>query len=525
MKAAPVQLLLSLRTDRRMPAIKKILVANRGEIAVRIMRTCKEMDIRTVAVFSEADRLMPHVLMADEAYLLGPPPSRESYLRVDRILDVARSCGADAIHPGYGFLSENEDFAEAVTRAGLIFIGPSASSIRAMGDKTEARRIVSRAGVPIVPGTAESVETAEAAEEFCRAHGFPVLIKAAAGGGGKGMRIVRRKEDLVSLLGAARSEARSSFGDGRVYLEKYLEGPRHIEFQILADNHGNVIHLGERECSIQRRHQKVIEETPSVIVDDRMREAMGETAVNAARACAYVNAGTIEFLVDRHRHFYFLEMNTRLQVEHPVTEMRTGVDLVASQIRIAMGEPLGMRQQDVHFRGHAIECRIYAEDPKNNYLPSTGIVRHLRPSQGFGIRDDRGIEQGNEISVYYDPLVSKLVVWGQTREETRRRMIRALTEYEVLGVETNIPLNLAVLQHPRFIEGTFDTHFLEDERIAALRPDIESCEMMAASAVAALMFHQETEKNGNAPLASSVTAGGNRWSDQRREILRNRWRE
>lgn len=440
--------------------IRKVLIANRGEIAVRIIRTCREMGIRTVAVFSDADRSMPHVGFADEAYSIGAAPSRESYLSIDKVIDIAKRSGADAIHPGYGFLSENAVFAQRVQEAGLKFVGPSAESIRAMGDKTEARRLMMQAGVPIVPGTTNAISSVQEASVFCQKHGFPILLKAASGGGGKGMRVVLRSEDLSSSFQAAQSEALSAFGDGRVYVEKYLERPRHIEFQVLADEHGHVIHLGERECSIQRRHQKVIEETPSVIVDDELRQRMGETAVQAARACNYHNAGTIEFLVDARRNYYFLEMNTRLQVEHPVTEERTGVDLVALQLLVAMGEHLPMKQQEVLFRGHAIECRIYAEDPANQFLPSTGKLLHLRPAQGPGIREDRGVDVGGEISVYYDPLISKLIAWGPTRGDAISRMRRALREYEILGVRTNIPLNLYVLNHPDFLSGNFDTHFL-----------------------------------------------------------------
>jgi propionyl-CoA carboxylase alpha chain len=437
-----------------------VLIANRGEIAVRIIRTCRERGIRTVAVYSDADRTMPHVLLADEAYRIGPPPSRESYLLMENILEVARKAGADAIHPGYGFLSERPEFAEAVSGAGFAFIGPPGSAIRAMGDKTAARQLMRSVGVPTVPGTDGPVASEAEAEAFCTSAGFPVLIKAAAGGGGKGMRVVHRREDLAGAFAQAQSEARSAFGDPRVYLEKYLEEPRHIEFQILADGQGNTIHLGERECSIQRRHQKIVEESPSVVVDEEIRHRMGAVAVRAAQACGYVNAGTIEFLMDRTGAFYFLEMNTRLQVEHPVTELRTGLDLVAEQLNIAGGNPLAIRQEDVRMNGHAIECRICAEDPANNFMPSTGTIRHLAAAQGPGIREDRGVESGQEISVYYDSLISKVIAWGPTRSVAIARMERALGEYAIAGVATNIPVCLFVLGHPAFREGTFDTGFL-----------------------------------------------------------------
>jgi len=509
--------------------IKKVLIANRGEIAVRIIRTCQEMGIRTVAVYSDVDRTMPHVLMADEAYAIGPAPSRESYLVIDKIISVAKQSGVDALHPGYGFLSERAEFAARVAREGLIFIGPRAESIRTMGDKTEARKLVRKAGVPTVPGTPDAVDSEDEAKAFCEKVGLPVLIKAAAGGGGKGMRIVHKMHDLASAFRGAQSEAQSAFGDSRVYLEKYLESPRHIEFQILADQHGNTIHLGERECSIQRRHQKLIEETPSVIVDDALRATMGETAVNAAKACAYHNAGTIEFLVDKNRNFYFLEMNTRLQVEHPITELRTGIDIVGAQLRIAMGEKLPWTQKDISFRGHAIECRICAEDPQNNYLPSTGIISHLKPAMGFGVREDRGIEEGGEISVYYDPMISKLVCYGSTRSEAIDRMKRALREYRLLGVKTNIPLHLFVLEHPKFMDGEFDTHFLPNYFSPEKLPHATEMEMIAAAVVCATMHHrQQTEA---LRLTSSDSTNGvspnlngqklNKWKAQRNESMRS----
>ena len=495
-----------------MRAIRKILVANRGEIALRIMRTCREMGIGTVAVYSDADRTSPHVLAADEAVAIGPAPSRESYLSIERIVRAASATGADAVHPGYGFLSENPLFAQAVSDAGLLFIGPPAEAIRAMGDKTAARALAAKAGVPTVPGTPGALRDAAEAHDFCAAHGYPVLVKAAAGGGGKGMRIVRGEHELDSSLRAAASEARSAFGDERVFLERYLEEPRHIEIQVLADTHGNALHLGERECSIQRRHQKVIEESPSVVVDDGMRSGMGETALRVVRSCGYVNAGTVEFLVDRERNFYFLEMNTRLQVEHPVTELRTGLDLVALQVRIAAGEELPLRQEDVAFRGHAIECRICAEDPANNFLPSTGRIIHLKTPSGPGIRDDRGIDEGGEVSVFYDPMIAKLIAWGPTRESATLRLSRALREYEVLGVRTNIPLCLFVLGHPLFRAGEISTHFLQEQWHGESLPAAEPGEERAAAAVCALIA------SGPSPRADAPEGG--RWRQRRADFFR-----
>ncbi len=514
---------------RRKRNIRKVLVANRGEIAVRIMRTCKELGLGTVAVCSEADRASPHALLADEVCVIGPPPSAQSYLDMDRILGAARATGVDAIHPGYGFLSENAAFAARVEESGFIFIGPGADSIRMMGDKTEARRLVRQAGVPTVPGTEKPLNDVREAEEFCRQHGYPILIKAAAGGGGKGMRVVHSDGELPGAVSAARSEARSAFGDPRVYIEKYLQRPRHIEFQILSDGAGNIVHLGERECSIQRRHQKVIEESPSVIVTPGMRRSMGETAVMAARACGYRNAGTIEFLVDEKRDFYFLEMNTRLQVEHPVTEMRTGIDLVALQLQIAMGRPLPFTQDQVDFRGHAIECRICAEDPANGFLPSTGKVLHLRPPEGIGVRDDRGIESGGEVSVFYDPLLAKLIVWGATREEAVRRMRRALHEYEILGVQTNIAFCLFVLNHEKFLTGDFDTHFITDHFRPEMLPQPSLHEQQAAALLRVMLDGNPAMPDGedtSSPVLrrrrreSQADATPGNWKAQRHFLMR-----
>lgn len=490
---------------------------------MRVIRACQEMGVATVAVYSDADRNSPHVLKADEAYRVGSPPSRESYLVIEKILEIAKASGADAIHPGYGFLSENAVFAQRVLEAGIEFIGPRPASIRAMGDKTEARKLVSQAGVPTVPGTPDAVSDEKVVREFAEQYSYPILIKAAAGGGGKGMRVVHSASELSSAFAGAQSEALSAFGDGRVYVEKYLEKPRHIEFQILADKYGNTVHLGERECSIQRRHQKVIEETPSVIVDDEMRRKMGEMAVAAAKACNYENAGTIECLVDTNKNYYFLEMNTRLQVEHPITEMRTGIDLVQQQLRIARGEKLSFTQEDVKFRGHAIECRIYAEDPANNFLPSTGKITHLKPSQGFGIREDRGIEQGGEISVYYDPMISKLVAHGQNRDEAIAKMKRALREYEILGVKVNIPFNLFVLNHPKFVEGDFDTHFVQHY----FKPELlEHCDERdeRAAAIACAVLKQGTISNAsqktNGQTNGPITTASSKWKNHRIENMR-----
>jgi acetyl-CoA carboxylase biotin carboxylase subunit len=441
----------------------KVLVANRGEIAVRILRACRELGMGTAAVFSEADRSSLHVRYADEAYLLGPAPARDSYLRGDKIIEIAKRCRAGAIHPGYGFLAEREDFARAVEEAGLIFIGPRPSAIAAMGDKAVARATVTAAGVPVVPGTEGEGDLRD--EEIMAVApriGFPLLIKATAGGGGKGMREVTAPEQMPDLLQSARREAESAFGDGNVYLEKLLTDARHIEFQILADATGNVIHLGERECSLQRRHQKLLEESPSPFLDGELRKRMGEVACKAARAVDYLNAGTIEFLVDADHNFFFLEMNTRLQVEHPVTEMVTGVDIVKEQIRIARGRKMRYSQDDISLNGSAIECRINAEDPYNNYLPSTGTLNQIIPPTGPGVRVDTGVYPGFEISPYYDSMISKLICWGETRGEAILRMRRALEEYRILGVKTNIPFHQNIMDSHRFMGGQYDTRFVEE---------------------------------------------------------------
>ncbi len=455
----------------------KILIANRGEIAVRIARACKEMGIRAVAVYSEADAKALHVRTADEAIAIGAAPSRESYLVIDKIIAAAKSTGCEAIHPGYGFLSENEDFAEAVTTAGLTFIGPPPNAIRAMGIKTEAIRLMRAANVPTVPGF--SPERGATPDDYQKAAdniGYPVLVKAAAGGGGKGMRVVRSAADLLPALESAQREALNAFGDDSVFLEKYIEDGRHIEFQVFADSHGNTIHLFERECSIQRRHQKIIEESPSPLLDSETRAKMGAAAVEAARAVGYVNAGTVEFIVDAARNFYFLEMNTRLQVEHPVTEWVTGLDLVKLQIRVAAGETLPFTQQQVSQRGHAIELRIYAEDPSNNFLPDIGTITRYREPFAPGVRIDSGVAEGDEISIHYDPMIAKLSVYGMDRADAIGRARQALSQYQIGGVITNIPFLRAVIDHPVFIEGKATTRFIDQYLTPFTPPETDAPE-------------------------------------------------
>ena len=474
---------------------KKVLVANRGEIAVRILRACRERGLETVAVYSEADRQALHVRYADEAYLLGPAPSRESYLRADKIIDIAKKCGVDAIHPGYGFLAERDDFAKACEDNGITFIGPKPSAIAAMGDKGVARATVIKAGVPVVPGT-EDVGNMTDEQLLAQAPkvGFPLLIKATAGGGGKGMREVGNIDEMPNLIQSARREAESAFGDGNVYLEKLVEGARHIEIQILADTHGNVIYLGERECSLQRRHQKLLEEAPSSFVDEELRRKMGEVAVKAAKAVDYVNAGTIEFLVDKDKNYFFLEMNTRLQVEHPVTEIVTGVDIVAEQIRIARGRQLSYTQEDIHIKGHAIECRINAEDPYNDFLPSTGRITHSLLPTGPGIRVDTGVYPGFEITPYYDPMIAKLIVWGETRAQAILRMRRALEEYRIVGVRTNIPFHQTMMDSHRFMGGQYDTRFVEERFSMKQIEESKQSFDETAAIFATLVAHAETQR-------------------------------
>ncbi len=473
----------------------KVLVANRGEIAVRVIRACRELGIKTVAVYSEADRQAMHVRYATEAYLLGPAPSSESYLRGDKIIEFAKKSGAGAIHPGYGFLAERSDFAQAVEDAGLEFIGPKPSAIAAMGDKAVARETILKAGIPVVPGTEGTGNLSD--EELLKIApkiGFPLLIKATAGGGGKGMREVRNLEEMPMLIESARREAKSAFGDDNVYLEKLILGARHIEIQVLADKHGNVIHLNERECSLQRRHQKLLEEAPSSFVDDDLRQRMGCVAVKAAEAVEYESAGTIEFLVDKDKNFYFLEMNTRLQVEHPITELVTGVDIVKEQLRIARGRPLAFKQEDIHINGAAIECRINAEDPHNNFLPSTGRIAHSILPTGPGIRVDTGVYPGFEVTPYYDPMLSKLIVWGETRAQAILRMRRALSEYKIVGVRTNIPFHQTMMDSHRFMGGQYDTRFVEEQFSMEEIEEGKETFPDVAAIIATLVAHQQTQR-------------------------------
>ena len=439
----------------------KVLIANRGEIAVRVIRACRELGYPTVAVYSEPDRAALHVVYADQAMPIGPAPSKESYLRVDRIIDAAKKTGADAIHPGYGFLAENANFARACRDAGLTFIGPSPESIEAMGSKTESRQRMQAAGVPVVPGLTKPVESFDEIADFAKSAGFPIMIKASAGGGGKGMRLVEREEDLRQAFERVTSEAQSFFGDGAVYAEKFVASPRHIEVQILGDQHGNLIHLGERECTLQRRHQKVVEECPSPVVDAELRERLGAMAVKAAAAVNYYSAGTIECLMGPDREFYFLEMNTRLQVEHPVTEMVWGVDLVKEQLRVARGEKLTLQQSDLKPKGHAIECRIYAEDPSRKFAPSPGLIRYLNLPQGPGVRNENGVYAGYTVPVYYDPMLSKLVCHASNRDEAIARMKRALMEYRVDGIETTIPFFTWIMDNDDFRNANFDTGYID----------------------------------------------------------------
>jgi acetyl-CoA carboxylase biotin carboxylase subunit len=516
----------------RTEMFKKILIANRGEIAVRIIRACRELGIATVAVYSDVDRAALHVRKSDEAYAIGPAAAAESYLRMDKILDIAKRSGAEAIHPGYGFLSENAKFAQACGDAGVKFIGPTPHSMKLMGSKTSARQQMEKAGVPFVPGTSRGLATSEEGEAVAERIGYPVMLKAAAGGGGKGMRLVHTREELRSGLESARSEAERSFGDSEVYIEKAIVNPRHIEMQVLADEHGNTVWLGERECSIQRRHQKVLEEAPSPIVDAEMRRRMGEVAVKVARAADYTNAGTVEFLVDEQKNFYFLEMNTRLQVEHPVTELITGLDLVHLQLRVASGEKLPFGQSDVKIRGHAIECRIYAEDPDNNYFPSPGKITVLLQPSGPGIRRDSGMYEGWKVPMDYDPLLAKLIGYGTDRQQTIMRLRRALYEYFVAGIKTNISLFQRILGDVDFQAGKVDTGYL-DRLIAKGNPavvssapqgEIEVLERVAA--IAAGMFAVLDPavpggQSGNAAGGSAGAAETSNWKQKgRAEALR-----
>lgn len=445
-----------------MKQIKKLLVANRGEIAIRVMRTCREMGIRTVAVYSDADRNALHVRYADEAYRLGPPPSRESYLLADKIIEICKEHKVDAVHPGYGFLSERSEFATKLEEAGIIFVGPSAASMDLMGSKIASKQAVADFGVPLVPGLKEAITDIEAAKKVATEIGFPVLIKASAGGGGKGMRIVNNVDEFESQMHMAQSEALSSFGDGSVFIEKYVAAPRHIEIQLMADNHGNVCYLFERDCSIQRRHQKLVEEAPSKVLTPELRKQMGEAAVNVAKAANYSGAGTVEFLLDENLNFYFLEMNTRLQVEHPVSELITGLDLVKEQIRVAEGHPLSFKQEDLKINGHALELRICAEDPTNNFLPDIGTLSTYKVPQGPGIRVDDCMEEGMEIPIHYDNMIAKLIVWADTRDNAIEKMKRAITEYRISGVANTLQFGYWVMENEHFINGNFDTKFIDN---------------------------------------------------------------
>ena len=442
--------------------MKKILVANRGEIAIRVMRTAKKMGITTVAVFSEADRNAPHVKYADEAVCIGPAPSNQSYLKGDKIIEVAKSLEVDGIHPGYGFLSENADFAELAEKNNIIFIGPRSKAIKMMGDKLAAKDAVKDYNIPMVPGVDHAITDPKEAVQIAKEIGFPILIKAAAGGGGKGMRVVEKEKDVEEQMKRAISEATSAFGDGSVFVEKYVTSPRHIEIQVMADSHGNILHFFERECSIQRRHQKVVEEAPSIVLTPELREKMGQAAINVARSCDYLGAGTVEFLLDADHNFYFLEMNTRLQVEHPVSEWISGVDLVELQIKVARGEALDIKQEDLKINGHALELRVYAEDPMNDFLPSVGNLEVYQLPVGENIRVDNGFEEGMDIPIYYDPMLSKLITYGKTRSEAIQLMIKAIDNYHIKGVQTTLPFGRFVCEHEAFKSGNFDTHFVKN---------------------------------------------------------------
>ncbi len=493
-----------------MRELKKVLIANRGEIALRVIRTCREMGLRTVAVFSDADRNAPHVRAAYQAVRLGPAPVGESYLRADKILEAAKATGADAIHPGFGFLSENTTFVQAVRDAGLIFVGPSPEAILAMGDKIEARRRMVAAGVPVVPGMEDPVTDPELLRSEAERIGLPVMIKASAGGGGKGIRIARTMDELQSLADRASSEAAAAFGNGAIYLEKYLEEPRHIEVQIFGDSHGNVVHIGERECSIQRRHQKVIEERPSPLIDDELREKMGAAAVKAAKAINYENAGTLEFLVDKHRDFYMLEMNTRLQVEHPITEATSGIDLVRWQLDVAAGKPLPMTQDEIKHEGHAIECRLYAEDADNGFLPAVGTVKRLEWPGGNGVRIDSGLYEGMAVTPHYDPMLAKIIVHAHDRDAAIARMSRALSEVQVTGVVTNAAFMRRVLHSEPFQSGRYDTHTIEGHP-EDFAPKLSDARRRDIACIAAAMAHTLRSRRGftardSAPRSSRSSA-------------------
>ncbi|WP_139855294.1 MULTISPECIES: acetyl-CoA carboxylase biotin carboxylase subunit [Aequorivita] len=474
--------------------MKKILVANRGEIALRIMKTARNMGIKTVAVYSEADRNSPHVKFADEAVCIGPPPSNESYLLGDNIIKVAKDLNVDAIHPGYGFLSENAEFGEKVEKSGMIFIGPKSHAIRVMGSKLAAKEAVKAYDIPMVPGTDEAITDVEAAKQIAREIGFPILIKASAGGGGKGMRVVENAEEFEDQMKRAISEAENAFGDGSVFIEKFVTSPRHIEIQVLADNFGNTVHLFERDCSIQRRHQKVVEEAPSSVLTPELRKTMGEAAIKVAKACDYVGAGTVEFLLDENLNFYFLEMNTRLQVEHPVTELITGLDLVEQQINVANNEKLAFSQEDIKIKGHAFEVRVYAEDPLNNFMPSVGKLEVYRPPSGENIRVDDGFTEGMQVPIQYDPMLSKLITYGKTRNAAMQRMLEAIANYDVQGVSTTLPFGKFVFEHEAFRSGNFDTNFVKKYYSEDKLKTINEEEAKVAALFALKQYFKDSEK-------------------------------
>ncbi|MCB0736342.1 MAG: acetyl-CoA carboxylase biotin carboxylase subunit [Bacteroidetes bacterium] len=496
--------------------MQKILIANRGEIAVRVIRSAKEMGIKTVAIYSDADLHSPHVKMADEAFRVGKAASSESYLLGDKIIEIAKAHGVDGIHPGYGFLSENSAFAKKATNAGIKFIGPQPYAIEVMGNKLAAKEAVEGYNIPMLGGTKGAITDTEEAKAIAAKIGFPVLIKAAAGGGGKGMRVVEKAEELEEQMKRAISEAESAFGDGSVFIEKYITSPRHIEIQVLFDSHGNGVYLFERDCSIQRRHQKVVEEAPSAVLSPELRKEMGEAALNVGRACQYEGAGTVEFLLDENHKFYFLEMNTRLQVEHPVTEMISGLDLVKEQIKVARGEKLGFTQNDLSINGHSIELRLYAEDPANNFLPSTGKLKRYRPASGPGVRIDDGFEEGMSIPVYYDPMIAKIVVHANTRLEAIERMKRVIDEYEVDGIETTLPFGSFVMNHEAFISGNYSTHFVgnyfKPEMLNSATPEMEE---MAAVLSAHIFNEEKKEKQGEAVSANEPSQ---KWQARRWEV-------
>jgi len=496
---------------------RKILVANRGEIAVRVLRACREMNIPSVTVYSDADRNALHARYADEVYYLGPAPATESYLRIGKIVEIAKKAKAEAIHPGYGFLAENTEFAHACEESGIVFIGPTSQAIELLGDKIASKKTMTKAGIPVIPGSAGAVDKEDIATKIIEEIGFPVLIKAAGGGGGKGMRVVWERKELAGSMKQAMNEARSAFGNPTIFIEKFLEAPRHVEFQILADTHGNVVHLFERECSVQRRHQKLIEEAPSAIMTQELRKKMGDAAVKAVKASDYTNAGTVEFMVDKNRNFYFLEMNTRLQVEHPVTELITGIDIVKEQFKIAAGDSLSFEQEDIEMNGTAIECRISAEDPQNNFAPSTGKIIELIEPGGIGVRVDSGVYEGFEVPIYYDPLIAKLLVWAPKRENAILRMKRALNEYTIRGIKTSIPFHRLVMDHPKFMEGDYDTTFI-DKVLGKIEYTKSNYEVAAISAVIDRMLTGDRAKISSAHADTEV----NPWKLAGRQHLMKR---